>query len=81
MAHIITECSAEPAVLSCIINGAPAGNAQQPINVINPFDGSLLAKVAECGQADAKAAVDAAAKAFPELTHGGGALGPAAQVV
>jgi succinate-semialdehyde dehydrogenase/glutarate-semialdehyde dehydrogenase len=66
MAHIITERSAEPAVLSCIINGAPAGNAQQFIDVINPFDGSLLAKVAECGQADARAAVDAAAKAFPE---------------
>ncbi len=65
MAHIITERSAQPAVLRCILNGAPAGNAQQLIDVTNPFDDSLLARVAECGQADAKAAVDAAAEAFP----------------
>lgn len=69
MTRIITERSAQPAVLDCTINGIPAGNASQPIDVINPFDGSLLARVAECGQADALAAVDAAAKAFPEWSQ------------
>ena len=35
------------------------------MDVVNPFDGSVLAKVAEAKAADVDRAVDAAAKAFP----------------
>jgi acyl-CoA reductase-like NAD-dependent aldehyde dehydrogenase len=35
------------------------------IDVVNPFDGSVLTKVAEAKAADVDRAVDAAAKAFP----------------
>ena len=35
------------------------------MDVVNPFDGSILAKVAEAKAADVDRAVDAAAKAFP----------------
>jgi len=35
------------------------------MDVVNPFDGSVLTKVAEAKAADVDRAVDAAAKAFP----------------
>ena len=65
MARILTAPGAAPALLHCLVNGAAAGNAQQPIAVTNPYDDGLLAQVAECGEVEARAAVDAAAAAFP----------------
>ena len=65
MARILTAPGAPPALLHCLVNGAAAGNAQQPIAVTNPYEASLLAQVAECGESEARAAVDAAAAAFP----------------
>lgn len=51
-------------MLSCIVNGAAAGDAAHAIGVRNPCDGGLIAQVAACGEAQARAAVDAAAQAF-----------------
>jgi len=66
MASFITLQPATPVLLHCSLSGAIVGNSEQSISVSNPFDGKVLARVAKCGAEEAKAAVDAAAAAFPE---------------
>lgn len=46
------------------INGQWVGK-DQTFSVINPFDGALLAEVADCNREDTKAAIQAAHGAFP----------------
>lgn len=58
--------SRQAPTLSCVIDGAAAGDAAQAIDVCNPCDGKLIARVATCGEAQARDAVDAAARAFAD---------------
>ncbi len=51
---------------NALINGAWTQEASGRVfPVLNPADGTLLTEVADCGAVEAKAAVDAANKAFP----------------
>mgnify|MGYP001576782968 CR=1 FL=1 len=65
MSIFIRAGNAPAPTLSCEVNGAAVGDAARAIDVRNPFDNSLVARVAACGADDARAAVDAAAAAFP----------------
>mmetsp|Transcript_19173 Transcript_19173/g.37622 ORF Transcript_19173/g.37622 Transcript_19173/m.37622 type:complete len:481 (+) Transcript_19173:211-1653(+) len=46
------------------IDGKPAQGSQEPFNVINPYDGSVVAKAPTCGKEDLDRAVSSARKAF-----------------
>lgn len=66
MARIITEPGGSPYIPGGWVNGQPAGNAEHTIEVLNPYDSQVLARLGSCGAQEAQQAVDAAAQAFPE---------------
>jgi acyl-CoA reductase-like NAD-dependent aldehyde dehydrogenase len=49
--------------LPLLIGGPPAGSAESPLEVINPFTGELLDRVAQAGPAEAERAIEAARRA------------------
>ena len=66
MTTFITQNTTQPPTLSCTLNGQPVGNNTNPTAIHNPYNNTLIATVATCGAEEARTAVDAAAKAFPE---------------
>jgi len=53
------------ALLGQFIDGTPTAGSGQPLDVVNPADGSVVATLTEATPVDVDAAVDAAARAYP----------------
>lgn len=64
MANFIAAASEHVPTRHCWVGGAAVGNSAEPVDVLNPYNGQLLAKVSACGEAEATQAIDAAAQAL-----------------